>query len=105
MADRLTREYFAERVGQVFGVALAGAGLELELIEVKGLGEVSAGESVADKQARRESFSLVFRGPADTPLGQGMFDLGQSGAETLDAIFLVPIAADQQGRYYEAIFN
>lgn len=115
MADQLTKAYFTERVGQAFRVALAESELELALVEVKALGEPSAasisatepttGTPTAGKPTRQEAFSLVFRGPADTALGQGIFNLSQAGTDTVDAIFLVPIAADEQGRYYEAIFN
>jgi hypothetical protein len=100
MVDHLTKEYFAERVGLSFRLELAGQEIELELAEVKSLGVPSAGS-----QPQRESFSLVFRGPQNSPLDQGMFTLSQSGMDDLEPIFLVPIAADEQGRYYEAIFN
>ena len=100
MPDHLTKEYFAERVGGSFRLELTEQEIELELVEVKSLGAPSAGS-----QLRRESFTLVFRGPQNSPLDQGMFTLSPVGMDALEAIFLVPIAADEQGRYYEAIFN
>jgi hypothetical protein len=107
MLDRLTREQFAQRVGHSFRLELAEQALELELVEVKSLGSPSAGATwgAAGSSMRPESFSLVFRGPASAPLEQGMYSLSQAGDDDLEPIFLVPIAADDQGRYYEAIFN
>jgi hypothetical protein len=53
---------------------------------------------------RQEQFSIVFRGPAQIFLEQGMRDFKheQLGAFTL---FLVPIAHDEQGFLYESVFN
>jgi len=107
MLDRLTREQFAQRVGHSFRLELAEQALELELVEVKSLGSPSAEAAwgAAGPQPRGESFSLVFRGPQAILLEQGMFSLSQAEMGDLEPIFLVPIAADDQGRYYEAIFN
>lgn len=43
--------------------------------------------------------------PPDPASRPGAFKLGPAEADDLAPIFLVPIAADDQGRYYEAIFN
>jgi len=53
---------------------------------------------------RQEEFTLEFRGPLDTFLGQGIrnFSHDQMGQFEL---FIVPIKQDAQGFYYEAIFN
>jgi hypothetical protein len=110
MSDHLTREYFAERLGRSFRLALDDQELQLELIEVKSLGPSAAPPPAASawsggEPTRQESFSLVFRGPQTPPLDQGLFELDPTEADELTLIFLVPIAADDQGRYYEAIFN
>jgi hypothetical protein len=107
MTDHPTKEYFAEHVNHSFQLKLAGQAIKLELVEVKSLDTPSAGTTwgAAGSPPQRDAFSLVFRGPQDTPLDQGMFTLSQAGADDLAPIFLVPIAADDQGRYYEAIFN
>ena len=45
MSDHLTREYFAERLGRSFRLALDDQELQLELIEVKSLGPSAAAVS------------------------------------------------------------
>ncbi|HEY2507675.1 MAG TPA: hypothetical protein VGI58_14260 [Streptosporangiaceae bacterium] len=52
----------------------------------------------------RLAFSLRFHGPADPALGQGIHRLAHAQMGELD-IFLVPIAADQYSRSYEAVFG
>lgn len=53
---------------------------------------------------KQERFSIVFRTPNEMFLGQGQrpFEHDQMGEFTL---FLVPINRDEQGTYYEAVFN
>ena len=52
----------------------------------------------------QESFSIIFRGPVDRLLPQGTYTLAHDrlGAQE---IFIVPIARDEQGISYEAVFN
>jgi hypothetical protein len=53
---------------------------------------------------RQRMFSLVFRGPLDQPLEQGLYLMTHEtmGSESL---FLVPIAREPDGFRYEAVFN
>ncbi len=67
---------------------------ELELVEL------TEGQSPPEY----ESFALLFRGAARDPLGQGMYRVEHDGLGTFD-LFIVPVAQDQMGRYYEAVFN
>ncbi|MCL1588453.1 MAG: hypothetical protein M3092_08540 [Actinomycetia bacterium] len=50
------------------------------------------------------SFSVLFRGPADPALVQATYALDHAELGGL-TLFLVPIAADDTGRTYEAVFN
>jgi hypothetical protein len=68
--------------------------VELELIEVSDL----------QRTARQEIYSIVFRGPLNQPLGQGMYQIEHVGLET-GALFIVPIAREEDGYRYEAVFN
>ncbi len=81
--------------------------LQLTLIDVQK--STSYRESLPvwrDRQAlRKEPFSLVFRGPIEPVLNQGMYSLYHEQIGTIENIFLVPIDADGNGRYYEAVFN
>ena len=52
----------------------------------------------------QESYSLVFLGPGDHLLPQGIHKIVNPKIGELD-IFLVPIGLDQAGYRYEAVFN
>lgn len=68
--------------------------MELELAEVSELKEWPG----------QEQFAVVFRGPNDQFLGQGMrsFEHEQMGRFEL---LIVPVRQDELGYYYEAVFN
>ena len=53
---------------------------------------------------RQRAFSIVFLGPLDRPLEQGLHTMSHEtmGTETL---FIVPIGRDADGFQYEAVFN
>lgn len=98
MADPLTVEDFRPRVGETFVArALDGSDgeLELELAEARGLGETFR---------VREAFTLLFRGPSEPPLAQATYRFAHDGLGELE-IFIVPVAATEDGRDYEAIFT
>ena len=52
----------------------------------------------------REPFSLVFTGPRDVCLAQGVYALQHPELGPLE-IFLVPVGSDATSRRYEAIFS
>jgi len=49
-------------------------------------------------------FSLLFQGPADPQLTQGIHDLGHA-EHPLPGIFLVPVGRRDDGFTYEAVFT
>jgi hypothetical protein len=53
---------------------------------------------------RQERFSLLFRAPNEMFLGQGMRPFEHEAMGAFD-LFIVPIERDDQGTYYEAVFN
>ena len=67
---------------------------ELELIKVTDVGS----------SERQKQFSLRFLGPMDAPILQGIYRVDHDKLGALD-LFLVPIARDDKGVQYEAIFN
>jgi hypothetical protein len=77
------------------GFALTAVEPTIELM----LTEVSARQAAG----AYESFSLLFEGPEDRPLPQGLFELSHQRLGTLE-IFLVPVGVDGTRRY-EAVFN
>jgi hypothetical protein len=97
----LTYETFAPLLGAAF-TARTGEGdvVPLTLVEASDTG-VAGG--VGEDGRTRTQFSVVFQGPPDIPLDQGPYAMtAHHLGEQL--IFLVPIRADSDGRYYEAVF-
>lgn len=68
--------------------------VETELITAEDMGSTP----------RQERFSLVFRGPHEQFLAQGTYTVEHDEMGTL-GLFLVPIARDDDGFQYEAVFN
>jgi hypothetical protein len=94
MLDKLTKETFEPIMG---GVSLGeGQTLPLELSAVLGTG--------LQGMAKREQFSLHFRGPASPSLMQRTYHLENAQLGPLE-IFLVPIRRDATGMIYEAVFT
>ncbi len=95
MSANLTNEEFSKNLHTKFHIRLS----ETEAIEAE-LTKISE-HLVSDRQER---FAIVFRGPANAFLAQGMrrFEHDQMGE--LD-LFIVPISQDDKGVYYEAVFN
>jgi Domain of unknown function (DUF6916) len=94
MDASLSHGTFAQQIKTSFRVQAETAGVELELI----------GVSELKLHPGHEQFSIVFRGPIATFLGQGTrsFEHDQIGQFEL---FIVPIRSDNDGYYYEAVFN
>jgi hypothetical protein len=85
-------------VGDAFRLQLdEGQSVDLELIEATAL-------EPARGAPRQDPFSLVFRGPANVQLAQTTYRLQHEGMGEVP-VFLVPIGADEEGTFYEAIFN
>jgi hypothetical protein len=93
--ESLTHKAFTQYLGTKFQVRIdTGTSVDLTLIEASELKMLPG----------QEHFSILFRGPSEVFLGQGTFlveheDLGRF------ALFVVPMRQDEQGYYYEAVFN
>ena len=95
MEASLTHEEFSRNANTKFQVQVdENTQVELDLIAVSEL----------KLYPQQEEFTLEFRGPLNAFLGQGVrnFTHEQMGEFEL---FIVPIKQDEQGFYYEAIFN
>ena len=95
MEASLTHEEFTRHAGSKFQVQVdENNSVELELTEVSELKVFP----------RQEEFAILFRGPSDAFLDQGarLFTHDQMGQFEL---FIVPVKGDEQGFYYEAVFN
>jgi hypothetical protein len=91
----LTAKDFSAHLGAQFSVPESP--IQCELIEVDEL----AG---AGTTAPRAPFAVVFRGPLDPFLPQGIHRLENDALGSLD-LFLVPIGPDEAGMRYEAVFG
>jgi hypothetical protein len=98
MLQDLTHTQFAGCLNERFRIHADTASFDVELIQAEALGPHH------DGSARRESFSLVFRGPLQPVLPQRIYRLEHEGLGTLE-IFLVPVGPDKDGMRYEAVFN
>jgi len=93
--DGLTHEAFRQQAGTKFQVQVgADSTVELDLVEVSDI-KLYPGQ---------EQFGVVFRGPLNVFLDQGVRPFAHDEMGQFE-IFLVPIRQDEQGFYYEAIFN
>jgi hypothetical protein len=93
--ENLTLEDFSQHMNSKFMIGVEGAdAIGLELVEAEDIGST----------LQHEQFSIVFRGPNDRLLPQGIYSVEHNELEKFD-LFIVPIRQDQNGIYYEAIFN
>ena len=97
MSPILTEAEFYKHVNTKFRV-VSEPPIELELVEVKGY------LSKEHEQQGMERFSAFFRGPTQPLLRQGIYAVEHEGMGAFE-LFLVPIAQDEQGCRYEAVFN
>jgi len=102
--DQLSSGRFAELVRTKFQVLVEpgiAVGLELTAVTTPC---ARGQENVSPGSAKFESFSLLFTGPADRPLGQRTYRFTHERLGSFD-LFIVPVSADHNARQYEAVFN
>ncbi len=109
MFELLTFESFTECLNDEFAVLVDdGTTATFELVEVSPLkSSASTSEAIrtSDQNARKQSFSLLFRGPVGEPFTQRMYRFEHGEHGTIEGLFITPVAADDNGVYYEAVFN
>ena len=97
MTATLTEAEFSKHVNTKFRIA-SEPPIELELTEVKGY------LSRPNEETGMERFSAFFHGPSDRFLPQATYAVEHDGMGAFD-LFLVPIAENEKGFRYEAVFN
>lgn len=97
MTAPLTEAEFSKHLNTKFRVASEHP-IELELTEVKGY------LSKAHEQSGMERFSAFFNGPRERLLPQRVYALEHDRMGAFE-LFLVPVAKDENGFRYEAVFN
>ena len=90
-----SKEEFSSETNSLFR-ARQSDGTEIDLTLVESRSSISS--------PVQECFSLLFRAPADTVPVQDMFSLTNEKLGRMD-LFLVPVKKDEDGLYYEAVFN
>ncbi len=97
MLDKLKITDFSQYLNQKFRIQLeAMEPLEVELIE--------AASGSDNESSTSRPFSIIFRGPKDPSLPQGIYDI-EHDKMGIPGLFLVPIGPDNDGMLYEAVFN
>ena len=96
MLESLTCDSFAKHLQQSFEIEAGSQNLALELIEAKALGAGAEGE--------RQSFSLLFRGPAEPLLEQQIYKMSHAEMGALE-LFEVPVGQEEAGTLYEVVFT
>jgi len=101
MSAPLTEEEFSQHVNTKFRLnADTAEPVELELVEVK----TYVNKDKPGERGGMERFSVFFRGPLDAFLQQATYSLNHEKMGSFD-IFLVPLAREEKGYSYEAVFN
>ena len=97
---------FVKRVGEVFEIERDTSGpLQVSLVEVRDLSSPQNQPSaIMMPDARPDPFSLLFRGPSDHALSQGIYRFNHRSIGGMD-LFIVPVAGTTDGIFYEAVFN
>lgn len=98
MGERLLLADFEPHVGTSF--RLSAESIDIDVVLVSGEELISGPEA----HLPDVSFSLLFRGPLEHKLPQMTRRLGHPELGDLE-IFLTPVSEDEDGRYYEAVFN
>jgi hypothetical protein len=93
MLENATPSTFSEHLNTTFRLHYEPSVVELELIELF--------DGSTPRQVR---FSLVFRGPHDPFLAQRIYKMEHEQLGAFD-LFIVPIKREEDGLYYEAVFN
>lgn len=95
MLETWTHAAFSKQVNTIYRMEHPEWGqISLQLVFVSDLRETP----------RQRMYSLLFRGPLETPFQQGSFPL-EHDAMGRATLFLVPVAREADGFRYEAVFN
>ncbi len=98
MLDQLAVDWFVPLVGDAFVICAADGGIDATLVEATPLGTPPAG-------AGRVPFGLLWEGPLDPRLQQGLHEVRHASLDEPLVIFLVPVAQTETAMQYQAIFS
>ena len=98
MIDTLTSDDFEPLLHGEFAVSLEGTPITLTLLAVDVM------EERHSPPGARLSFSLIFQGPLEPLLPQGVYALRSEALGALD-LFIVPLGPVEEGQRYEIVLN
>jgi hypothetical protein len=97
----MTHQNTQEYIGQMFQIRFSdGNTIDLKLERIDLLME----KHIHSKM-KRDTFAMIFRGPREVILRQHIYPLYSATTDDPMQLFLVPIAVEEQGILYEAVFN
>jgi hypothetical protein len=100
MSDEWQLATFQDEIGTSYDVGIGPSTVhELTLVDARPL----SGES-SNSESKRDPFSLIFHGPLEPILPQGIYRFRRDAAESME-IFIVPIGPENKAMRYEAIFT
>jgi hypothetical protein len=100
MSNSWEFETFQDQIGTSYDVDTGpSSSHELILVDVRRLSSESG-----NPENSRDPFSLIFHGPLEPILPQGIYRFRRNAAESIE-IFIVPIGPENNAMQYEAIFT
>jgi hypothetical protein len=93
--DKITMRHFVERTGTTFAVRAESGTVKLTC--------VSAEDHNVRKVRGLDAFVVIFRGPGESPLTEGIYAFSHGSLDDFD-LHIAPHGADAQGLLYQAVF-
>ena len=97
MLDKLTLDDFQPLLEDTFSVHAGDQSAHFRLVSAQPVGE-------GRTNGKRAPFALTFQAPPEVKPVEGTYRLEHDDLGTLE-MFLVPVAGDQEGTDFEAVFN
>lgn len=97
MPDEITPETFVDHVNKTFRVICVEGTLDVELTEVM----VHEDPGI---EGLRQPFTLIFRGPKDRVLSEGLYKVENDDAGSVD-LYVIPIMSPGDYQDYQVVFN
>lgn len=97
MLDKLTLDDFEPLLEDTFSARAGDRKADFRLVSAEPMGE-------GRKNGKRAPFALTFQAPPEVNPVEGTYRLVHEDLGTLE-VFLVPVAGDQDGTDFEAVFK
>lgn len=94
----ITHEMFSPHLNSIFRIPVDDGAFELELTEVK------VGERGGRPEEFRVPFILIFQGPRDPVVPEGLYDIESDATGTFQ-LYLIPILSTGERQCYQVVFG